>query len=259
MNKLIEPLSENFIKAVAPSVYSTGPSHTVSDKYSFIPTTQIITDLSNEGWEVYDASQRKSRTGGEMFTKHMLRFRNEDIPMTGDIVPEIVLTNSHDGRNAFNLHAGLFRLVCSNGLVIADQTFEKVKIKHQWYTMEDVQQITEKVITSIPTIMGCVDSFKKTILTPNAKKDFVKKAILTRWKDGQQYLPIEELLKVRRGADEGDKLWEVFNVVQEKIIGGGITYYLASGRQQTVRELTNIDKRLDVNKKLWTLAEEYIS
>ena len=128
MNKLIEPLSENFIKSVAPSVYSTGPSHTVSDKYSFIPTTQIITDLSNEGWEVYDASQRKSRTGGEMFTKHMLRFRNENIPMTGDIVPEIILTNSHDGRNAFNLHAGLFRLVCSNGLVIADQTFEKVYI-----------------------------------------------------------------------------------------------------------------------------------
>ena len=33
-----------------------------------------------------------------MFTKHMLRFRNEEIPMVGGIVPEIVLTNSHDGR-----------------------------------------------------------------------------------------------------------------------------------------------------------------
>ena len=125
--------------------------------------------------------------------------------------------------------------------------------------MKDVQKITDKVVTSIPTIMNCVDDFKNTNLSQAAKKDFAKKAILTRWKDGQDYLPLSEILKPTRGADQGDKLWEVFNIVQEKIIRGGITYYLASGRQQTVRELTNIDQRLNVNKKLWTLAEEYVS
>lgn len=259
VEKIIEPLTKTHIESVAPSVYATSPSTSVSDKYSFIPTTQIMNDLGQEGWQVYDASQRNSRTGQGMFTKHMLRFRNSDVPMVDGIVPEIVLTNSHDGRNAFNLHAGLFRLVCSNGLVIADQTFEKVKIKHQWYNLQDVQQITDKVVTSIPKIMGCVDDFKNTQLTEAAKKDFAKKAILTRWKDGQDYLPLSEILKPTRGEDQGNKLWEVFNIIQEKIIRGGITYYLASGRQQTVRELTNIDQRLNVNKKLWTLAEEYVS
>jgi len=256
---IMEPLPQSYIETVAPSVYATSPSTKVSDKYSFIPTTQIMSDLGQNGWQVFDASQRNSRTGQGMFTKHMLRFRNDEIPTIDGIIPEIVLTNSHDGRNAFNLHAGLFRLVCSNGLVIADQTFEKAKIKHQWYSLEDVQKITDKIITSVPTIMGCVDDFKKTKLSEVAKKDFAKKAILTRWKDGQDYLPVSEILKPTRTEDQGDKLWEVFNIVQEKIIRGGITYFLASGRQQTVRELTNIDQRLNVNKKLWTLAEEYVS
>jgi len=257
-NLFNQPLSQEEIQLNAPSVYTNQPSSNVSDKYTFIPTTTIIDDLGKGGWHVYDATQRNSRTEGGLYTKHMLRFRNDDIPMIDDIIPEIVLTNSHDGRNAFNLHAGLFRLVCSNGLVIADQTFEKVKIKHQWYDLNDVQSITDKVVTSIPTIMGCVDNFKTTILSDTTKKDFAKKAILTRWKDGQEFLPLDELLSPIRTADKGDQLWNVFNVVQEKILTGGITYQLASGRQQTVRELTNIDQRLNVNKKLWTLAEEYV-
>jgi len=255
----MEPLTQSFIETIAPSVYAKQPSTNVSDKYSFIPTTQIMDDLGQEGWQVYSASQRNSRTGQGMFTKHMLRFRNNDVPIVDGIVPEIVLTNSHDGRHAFNLHAGLFRFACLNGLVIADQTFEKVKIKHQWYKLEDVQKITDKIVTSIPKIMGCVDSFKNTTMSEVAKKDFAKKAILTRWKDGQDYIPISDILKPTRSEDQGDKLWEVFNIVQEKIIKGGITYFLSSGRQQTVRELTNIDQRLKINKDLWTLAEEYVS
>jgi hypothetical protein len=254
----MEPLTRTFIESVAPSVYATKPSNNVSDKYTFIPTTQIVDDLGKGGWQIYSASQRNSRSNA-IFAKHMLRFRNDDIPMVDGIVPEIVLTNSHDGRNAFNLHAGLFRLVCSNGLVVADQTFEKVKIKHQWYNLEDIQKITDNVITSVPKIMGHVDDFKKTIMSPAARADFAKKAILTRWKDGQEFIPITEILSPNRSEDQGDRLWEVFNVVQEKIIRGGITYYLNSGRQQTVRELTNIDQRLNINKKLWSLAEEYVS
>jgi len=257
-NVFNQPLSKEEIQLNAPSVYSNRPSTNVSSKYTFIPTTTIMDDLGKGGWQVYDATQRNSRSDGGLFTKHMLRFRNDDIAMIDDIIPEIVLTNSHDGRNAFNLHAGLFRLVCSNGLVIADQTFEKVKIKHQWYELKDVQEITDKVVTSIPTIMGCVDDFKKTVLSEEAKREFAKKAILARWKNGQEFLPLEDLLSPIRQDDKGNQLWNVFNVVQEKILTGGITYNLASGRQQTVRELTNIDQRLNVNKKLWTLAEEYV-
>ena len=47
-----------------------------------------------------------------------------DIMITGkdgdDAYPQILLTNSRDGKAAFNFRVGIFRLVCSNGLVVSD-------------------------------------------------------------------------------------------------------------------------------------------
>ena len=58
----------------------------------------------------------------------------------GDTVfPQILMTNSHDGKNSFQFQAGLYRLVCSNGLVIADAQFEDVKMRHMGYSFEDLQ------------------------------------------------------------------------------------------------------------------------
>tara|TARA_R110000787_G_scaffold261748_2_gene367088 strand:+ start:7697 stop:8479 length:783 start_codon:yes stop_codon:yes gene_type:complete len=253
------PLTEEEMTSIAPSIFAKEADSKVSDKYSFIPTTQILSDLAKENWLPYDVSQRNSKHAGGLYTKHMVRLRNENLGKIDDIVPEIILTNSHDGRNAFNLHAGLFRLVCSNGLVIADQTFEQIKIKHQWYDLEDVKEMTDNVIIKIPAIINCVKKFKSTELTEQTKKEFAKKAVLTRWKKGQEFLSVEDLLTPYREEDRGNELWKVFNVLQEKVLNGGITYNLPQGRSQTVRALTNIDQKLKVNKELWELAEEFVS
>jgi len=258
-NLFNNPLTPDEIKLVAPSVFATQAADKVSNKYTFIPTTQILNDLAKENWLPYDATQRNSKHAGGMYTKHMLRLRNDNLAKIDDVIPEIVLTNSHDGRNAFNLHAGLFRLVCSNGLVIADQTFEQIKIKHQWYDLEDVKEMTDDVVTKIPSIISCVRKFKSTQLTDLRKKEFAKKAILSRWKDGQDFLSLQDLLIPYREEDRGNDLWKVFNVVQEKVLNGGITYTLPQGRNQTVRALTNIDQKVTVNKKLWEVAEEFVS
>ena len=253
-----EPLTTEEIREVAPSVFTTSPSESVSKKYTFIPTTQILEDMSNEGWGVHQVSQRKSKQANGIYTKHMLRLRNPHIAKIGDSVPEIVLTNSHDGRNAFSLHAGLFRLVCANGLVIADQTFEQTRIKHQWYDMSQVKKLTDNVIDSVPKIAGKMLTFEKTNLSYNQKNEFAKNAINLRWAQGHDNITVNDMLYATRDADKGDSLWKVFNVVQEKLLRGGMTYNLTSGRQQTVRALTNIDEQVKINKNLWELAEAYV-
>ena len=98
--------------------------------------------MNKLGWKPFNASQRKSRKSQDsMFTKHMIRLRNGDVGKIGDSIPEVVLTNSHDGRNAFTLHAGLFRMVCSNGLVIADTTFEQVKLNTNGTTLRRLEKL----------------------------------------------------------------------------------------------------------------------
>ena len=252
-----EPLSEKEMMEIAPSIFTTESCDKVSQKYSFIPTIQVIKDLKEKGWLVYDVLQANSKYGGGLYGKHMLRFRNPDIGKIDETVPEIVLTNSHDGRNSFKLHAGLLRLVCANGLVIADETFEQIKIKHQWYTMEDVNKITQSMTMKIPQLASNIQKFKTTILDDKMKKQFARKAIKTRWTLGNDFIETENILRPMRVADEGNDLWKIYNVVQEKLIRGGLVYNLTTGRQQTARALTNIDKRIDVNKKLWSLAEEF--
>jgi uncharacterized protein DUF932 len=44
----------------------------------------------------------------------MLRFRHEDVSQSlavDDVIPEVVLINSHDGTSAYKLIAGLYRLM----------------------------------------------------------------------------------------------------------------------------------------------------
>ena len=40
-----------------------------------------------------------------------------------------------------------------NGLILADTTFDQVKIKHQWYNMEEITKVTNSMIDKIPTII----------------------------------------------------------------------------------------------------------
>ena len=36
-----------------------------------------------------------------------------------DSVPEVVFLNSHDGTSAYQLRMGIFRVVCTNGLIVS--------------------------------------------------------------------------------------------------------------------------------------------
>jgi hypothetical protein len=38
----------------------------------------------------------------------------------------VVLVNSHDKSSAYQLHCGLFRLVCTYGMVVSDSTFQRI-------------------------------------------------------------------------------------------------------------------------------------
>ena len=213
--------------------------------------------MNKLGWDPYQVSQRKGRNGSHPYSKHMIRLRNNDLGMIGDSLPELVLTNSHDGRNTFNLHAGVFRLVCANGLVIADQMFASQRIKHQWYDMDYVRKITNEVVEKIPAITLALQSFNQIELTEAQRYSLARKSVKVRWTKGNDYIDIRNMLQPNREEDLGNSLWNTFNVLQEKLLKGGLVYQLPQGRQQTVRALTNIDEQVRVNKGLWELAETY--
>ena len=259
MTKTQISLSQDELMELVPSAFATTQSKKVSNKYTFISTATVLDDMSKLGWEPFNASQRKSRKSQDsMFTKHLIRLRNSDVGKIGDSIPEVVLTNSHDGRNAFTLHAGLFRMVCSNGLVIADTTFQQVKIKHQWYNFDEIRKIMDNMLEVVPKVITQVNKLNSISLNEEQQIDFASKALLTRYPKGNEVLNVEDLLSPVRQSDRGNDLWKIFNVIQEKLIKGGLVFNDKKEKMQKLRPIINIDRRIDVNKKLWELTEAYV-
>jgi hypothetical protein len=59
---------------------------------------------------------------------------------------EVVLVNSHDKSSAYQLRCGLFRLVCANGMVVSDGTFQRISIKHSGFDPDSVIEASFKLL-----------------------------------------------------------------------------------------------------------------
>lgn len=256
-------LTKEQIRNSSPLVFADAPTNPdVSDKYLFVNTETIIDDLEKLGWLPVQAAQRKSRkSGGTIFSKHMVAFQNPDIQITSkdgdDAYPRILLTNSHDGMQAFKFSVGIFRLVCSNGLVVADEQFSDFKIKHKGYTFGELRNVVKQAVEDLPNRVQVMNDMKNRILTEDEKRKLALDAMLIR--AGVKTLDYDEetitdILDPKRDADKGDDLWRVFNVVQEKITQGDFHAALTGAKVRKVRKIKSFEKDMKVNKELFKLA-----
>ena len=258
----------------------------LSKHYSFVPTTKVVNDLRAMGWECVDAKQvkaRKKSTNG--YQKHMLTFEHPDykIDQVKEVeledgttetqiepateYPQLLLTNSHDGGNAFTLSAGIFRLVCSNGLVIKSEDYGSSRLVHKGYSFEAVQKLVKEFETTVGEVLTKVTAMKKVELTKEQQIEFAKQAALLRF-TAKSYnedniadvVSIDDLLNVDRKEDAGNGLYEVFNRVQESLIQGKYLYAINGkidrqvGKARKARPIKNFKQSIDVNKKLSELA-----
>lgn len=255
----IESLSKEQVKQVAPSVFTKHGSSNVSDKYSHIPTERVMDDMSALGWDVVDAKEIKARKN-QGFQKHMLVFANPEIVINGNdgdtVFPRILLTNSHDGKNAFTFKAGLFRLVCSNGLVIADEQFGEMKIRHMGYDFEALQSLITEIVEKLPLTVESMNKFKNKQLSQEQKQKFALEALGLRFDTENKTFNVSEFLTPTRKEDEGNDLWSVFNLVQEKLVNGMVDYRTGS-KQRKARRIKNFQQDVKLNSELYELALAY--
>jgi len=143
-------------------------------------------------------------------------------------------------------------------LVIADTTFQQVKIKHQWYNFQEIRKIMDGMLEVVPKVITQVQNLNLISLSDEQQIDFASKSLLIRYPKGNENLNVEDLLSPVRQGDRGNELWKIFNVVQEKLVKGGLVFNNKKEKMQKLRPIINIDRRIDVNKKLWELTEAYV-
>jgi len=239
----------------------------LSEHYSFVPTMNVINDLRELGYEVTDAKQvkaRKKSTNG--YQKHLVTLEHPKYKVEGSKeYPQILLTNSHDGGNAFTLSAGIFRLVCSNGLVIKTEDYGSARLVHKGYSFEAVQELVKQFEETVDEVLTKITAMKKVQLTKEQQIEFAKQAALLRFKSKsynedniEKVVNIDDLLNVDRKEDAGDGLYEVFNRVQESLINGKYTYLGTKDKPRKARPIKNFKQNIEVNSKLSKLAFELV-
>jgi hypothetical protein len=256
----------------------------LSKHYSFVPTMNVINDLRELGYEVVDATQvkaRKKSTNG--YQKHMITLehpkykldqvkeveisdgKTETQVTKAEEYPQILLTNSHDGGNAFTLSAGIFRLVCSNGLVIKTEDYGSARLVHKGYSFEAVQELVKQFEETVDEVLTRITAMKKVQLTKEQQIEFAKQAALLRFKSKsynedniEKVVNIDDLLNVDRKEDAGNGLYEVFNRVQESLINGKYTYLGTKDKPRKARPIKNFKQNIEVNSKLSKLAFELV-
>jgi hypothetical protein len=196
----------------------------------------------------------------EGFQKHLIRFQHADLMATDECF-ESILTNSHDGLSRYKFLLGIFRLVCSNGLMIGD-TFNSIDLRHVGLDQQMIMNASRQMIEFVPELATNVEDMKKIDLSPAEREIYGESAKMLLFPkiENKEDIPVtnRQILRTRRSVDYGKTdLWTTYNNVQENIMKGGLHFYnMETKRGQSTRKVKSIDRNVVLNRALWNLTEE---
>lgn len=256
-----------------------------TDRYTFLSTEDIISGLGAAGWEPVSQQSGKVRKGSrEGFQPHIARFEHKDFqtvmmegtPHAGKV--QLVLTNSHDGTQACRVNLGFYRLVCTNGLVVG-KSIGGFRVIHRGDALIQLEEGLEKLVAKVPELYSQINKMAETQLTTTevsrlAKSVLDKRLDTIKSLDSVNYT---EALKPTRIADRGKDLFTVMNILQERLIRGGVGYkyhrtvftkgrnflgqeYLIPAgtelRNGRTKAVSNAKRQVELNQLVWDAAME---
>jgi len=262
-NPQLDPISDRQLKEFAPTIFAKGGMPGVSEKYGFVNTKTVIDAMRDTGFDIVEVRQSQRRDLERMpFTKHMLKFRPTGLigkVKRGDVVPQVMMLNSHDRSSGFHLYAAMYRLICDNGMIVSDGAeVTPIKVHHTIRMVENVVDRSLELIKCIDGVYRLRGDMLKTELTPKTALAFAKQAVTFRPPRAAILAP-ETLLVPRRKEDDKFDLWHVFNRIQENMLRGGNETTAEDGRVVMTRGIGRIERDVEVNTKLWSLAVQTIA
>ncbi|WP_454739120.1 DUF932 domain-containing protein [Cupriavidus necator] len=250
------PLSDDQIRAVAPSIFAEAPHESRSQRYSYIPTATVLQELRGEGFQPFMVCQTRVRQENRRhYTKHMIRLRHAS-QINGSEANEIILLNSHDGTSSYQMLAGMFRFVCQNGLVCGD-TVADVRVPHKGDVAGQVIEGAYEVLRGFDQVQESREAMQAITLDTGESEVFARAALALKYDDPEKPAPVTgaQILMPRRVDDRRADLWSVFNRTQENLVKGGLSARAGNGCRQRTRPVQGIDNGIHLNRALWLLAE----
>ena len=252
------PIPHDVMREYCPAIFATEPFSECSNKYRFISTIDALEALEAEGFAAYMVGQTTPKNEDKHdFAKHMIRLRRDNA-LSGGIANEIILKNSSDRSTAAIMMAGVFRMVCMNGM-IAGKVSQEIHIAHRGHQIDDYINGAYTIVNQFEKVDESRERMQQKTLSLDEQYSFVKDAAKLRWPDEEQnIIDPRYLAQTHRYEDLGNDLWTFFNVVQENLIKGGVKGRATKGGIRTIRKVTGLDALTNLNKGLWDLADQYV-
>lgn len=264
----------------APAALAASPADSVSDRYQHVSTIDAIEVLSDSGWVPVQAAQKKARTGSPEHAQHLVSFAPRDgLADYSESRPEIILYNSHDAKSALKLFAGVFRFICSNGIV-AGEGFQS-RVRHTGESALEFESMLHGVVQSLPQMMDSIQRMRSQTLTQVQALELAANVAALRWNDprGVSYDPngenpdlrgsyfgkatLEQMVTPQRYEDSKPDAWSVFNRIQESAIRGGapvisFTDKNPRGTYRRSRPIASVSESVRVNRGAWDCVESIL-
>lgn len=256
-----QPLTFDYLRVNVPSAIAFRPHESVSDRYQFISTLDVFSELQRNGFQCYAASQTNVKLADRYtVAAHQLRFRSAT-PVkgwsVGDILPEIILHNSHDRSGTFRVLAGFQRLWCANGCAAPIGQNAEIRTRHSGNVGEVIEAVY-KVIEEFPAIGQRIQTWQTIELNQSQQLAFATSAAQLRWDDDKVPVDPATLLKPVRAEDTRKDLFTTYQVIQEHLVKGGDRGRSATSTRRRMRTqpVKSILEDTKLNKSLWTLTEK---
>ena len=271
LSNSMKRMTKDEVRGACPYAFAEAPTNpAVSGKYIQANTETVMDDMMKLGWYPVEAKQCREKKGSKGIRSfHMVAFQNDNVKIYDnngqtEAYVRIILQNSHDGFSSFKFMMGCYRLICSNGLVVADAEFASFSIRHISYTFEELRGVVANVIDSVPDMVNKMNVMNQITITDEQKRQMavetykIRKGVSEEDKVKVDDETIADLLTPIRSEDSTETLWGVFNILQEKMIKGGFSATGKNGKARKQRPIKSIKKDAEYNQRLWTVAASFI-
>lgn len=251
----------------------TSPKAGVSDKYQFAPTSEIIETLQGAGFTLVKAQYagvRNRENAGRQ--KHLLTFEHPDQVSTyrrdedGEKL-QLKVFNSHDRSCSLKFMVGVFRFICSNGMIDGDISAQHSLI-HRGSSSDIFNGKKDEILAALPgyfeVTKNNIARFKRYKYTDTERETLAGIVAEEMLKNtNAQKVNLESVWTPRQARPE-ENMWQLLNNIQESAFRGGIQYYSETENRKGWRNTrpirnSSVQRIVGLNQLIWTTAQDLIT
>ena len=214
----------------------------IKQKEFYIETMDVIKQFQDDGWLLKGVAEDKGPN--RKIQSNYAQLHHPDFEILNskgklEALASMTISNSCNGKKPLNMDLGVFRLVCSNG-VVSKNSIAESKLNHIEVNYNQLPTIISNLNDKAQILSQEISNLKNTNLTKDEMQNFAFRAAKMRYKDLTN-IDVMDLLKVNRREDEGTDAWSVLNRLQESL-----TY-----------NIPKFSDDIKINKELFSMAESY--